>query len=404
MAQLIPYYVRFCNPKTNQLCIPKTQHTEESKMRYKSNYEGFYVECLWYTFFDDLQPAATCNSSIVHNCQATEPEVVVGGVGCTDGLPVQLALETDERDVAVFGVSAVPVPLFFHYQSSLWTFVVIRDRLIQVNCHVNHTLGVRNTSSEWLNILDIPKIIPLYFPHDIMEEKIAVMTLPDVGDENGETIIDEWKIRIKPLPNLKKTVLKLTHVLLDVPVSNRGLNRRNSSNLDSYLDKMKLSELCIPGDVARAQCPRDTHFWVYDDDRYEEEGQNNIKGDIWEKIDMGNEDDYSERCDSQSSKTPMDLSKLTEMRLVPSDPTQYGDIPESGMTYKFLLPLVMQMEIMTWLALCLSSIEHKAKLKRSISGPTVAKRPGLGNGFNELGQKGHKLNGQIYNTDQTDTG
>ncbi|GBG70502.1 hypothetical protein CBR_g6630 [Chara braunii] len=43
------------------------------------------------------------------------------------------------------------------------------------------------------------RLLPLYFPRDKKEEEIAREKLPsDVGDENGETVIDERKIRILP--------------------------------------------------------------------------------------------------------------------------------------------------------------------------------------------------------------
>ncbi|XP_023546144.1 protein GDAP2 homolog [Cucurbita pepo subsp. pepo] len=79
------------------------------------------------------------------------------------------------------------------------------------------------------------RLLPLYFPRDKHEEEVALSKLPaDVGDENGETIIDERKIRIKPLP--KKNVLKPPPVIDDPPVSDVRLTRRNSSYLDAYLD------------------------------------------------------------------------------------------------------------------------------------------------------------------------
>ncbi|GMH31177.1 hypothetical protein Nepgr_033020 [Nepenthes gracilis] len=91
------------------------------------------------------------------------------------------------------------------------------------------------------------RLLPLYFPRDKHEEEVAVAKLPaDVGDENGETVIDERKIRIKPLPNARKTVPKPSQVSEDLPVSDVGLVRRNSSYLDSYLDPAFMSLIKDP--------------------------------------------------------------------------------------------------------------------------------------------------------------
>jgi len=54
---------------------------------------------------------------------------------------------------------------------------------------------------------------------------MALAKLPaDVGDENGETVIDERKIRIKPLP--KKIASKPARAPVDLPVSDVGSLRR----------------------------------------------------------------------------------------------------------------------------------------------------------------------------------
>ncbi|GAV74537.1 Macro domain-containing protein/UVR domain-containing protein/YccV-like domain-containing protein/CRAL_TRIO_2 domain-containing protein, partial [Cephalotus follicularis] len=96
------------------------------------------------------------------------------------------------------------------------------------------------------------RLLPLYFPRDKHEEEVAISKLPaDVGDENGETIIDERKIRIKPLP--KKNIPKPSQAPIDLPVSDVGLVRRNSSYLDSFLDPAFMSLIKDPDQRRKEQ-------------------------------------------------------------------------------------------------------------------------------------------------------
>ncbi|KAI8527544.1 hypothetical protein RHMOL_Rhmol12G0083400 [Rhododendron molle] len=98
------------------------------------------------------------------------------------------------------------------------------------------------------------RLLPLYFPRDEHEEEVAISKLPaDVGDENGETVIDERKIRIRPLPDVKKTVSKPLQASMDLPVSDVGLARRNSSYLDSYLDPAFMSLIKDPDERRKEQ-------------------------------------------------------------------------------------------------------------------------------------------------------
>ncbi|XP_047937730.1 protein GDAP2 homolog isoform X2 [Salvia hispanica] len=98
------------------------------------------------------------------------------------------------------------------------------------------------------------RLLPLYFPRDKLEEEIAVSKLPaDVGDENGETVIDERKIRIQPLPNLKTTASRPPQTSTDLAVSNISLAGRDSSYLESYLDPAFMSLIKDPDQRRREQ-------------------------------------------------------------------------------------------------------------------------------------------------------
>ncbi|KAL6901832.1 hypothetical protein ACP4OV_004708 [Aristida adscensionis] len=92
------------------------------------------------------------------------------------------------------------------------------------------------------------RLLPLYFPRDKHEEEIAALKLPaDVGDENGETVIDERKIRIKPLPAGAANSKAPIPALADIPLPDSELTRRrNSFKLDAYLDPAFMSIIKDP--------------------------------------------------------------------------------------------------------------------------------------------------------------
>ncbi|CAN8235979.1 unnamed protein product [Cochlearia groenlandica] len=96
------------------------------------------------------------------------------------------------------------------------------------------------------------RLLPLYFPRDEHEEEVAITKLPaDVGDENGETVIDERKIRIQALPN--KPPARSFPALVERPATDLALVRRNSNHLDSYLDPAFMSLIKDPDERRKEQ-------------------------------------------------------------------------------------------------------------------------------------------------------
>ncbi|XP_051206257.1 uncharacterized protein [Lolium perenne] len=92
----------------------------------------------------------------------------------------------------------------------------------------------------------LERLLPLYFPRDKQEEEIAVSKLPaDVGDENGETVIDERKIRIRPLP-AGATDRTVATASLDLPLDSGLASKRGTFKLDSYLDPSFMSLIKDP--------------------------------------------------------------------------------------------------------------------------------------------------------------
>ncbi|KAJ6350628.1 hypothetical protein OIU78_006720 [Salix suchowensis] len=153
------------------------------------------------------------------------------------------------------------------------------------------------------------RLLPLYFPRDKHEEEVAISKLPaDVGDENGETIIDERKIRIKPLP--KKNIPITLQPPVGLPVTDVGLVRRNSSYLDFYLDPAFMSLIKDPDQRRQEQWEKNAQ---------EQRGWNYAKmlgfGDLGGPI-LSAAEEYSLHSRYLAKAKSLNLSEIAEMKIV----------------------------------------------------------------------------------------
>lgn len=105
------------------------------------------------------------------------------------------------------------------------------------------------------------RLLPLYFPRDKHEEEIAISKLPaDVGDENGETTIDERKIRITAIPAASVAVPRPILTSEDVSANNLALTiRRKNSYIDSLLDPSFMSLSKDPDQRRKEQWEKVAH-------------------------------------------------------------------------------------------------------------------------------------------------
>lgn len=152
-------------------------------------------------------------------------------------------------------------------------------------------------------------LLPLYFPRDKHEEEVAMSKLPaDVGDENGEAVIDERKIRIKPLP--KKIIRKPPQETVALSMSNVGMVKRNSSYLESYLDPLFMSLIKDPDQRRKEQWEKTAHA---------QNGWNCAKilgfGDLGGPP-LSAADEYSLHSRYLSKAKSLNLSEIAEMKIV----------------------------------------------------------------------------------------
>jgi hypothetical protein len=96
------------------------------------------------------------------------------------------------------------------------------------------------------------RLLPLYFPRDAYEEQVGATKLPtDVGDENGETVISERKIRISALP--ASSPVSTAPLLDDVTSPHHSMPSNRNEPIDALVDPSFMSMIRDPDQRRKEQ-------------------------------------------------------------------------------------------------------------------------------------------------------
>ena len=141
------------------------------------------------------------------------------GCGYRSLLPLCNVIEFQSFFATIMQSSAVTsnLEMFLMGHAFNVSLAFLEGPFINMTCTV-HSLHESSERCEdnyikmWFELtFSVCRLLPLYFPRNKYEEETAATKLPvDVGDENGETVISERKIRIAALPGTTAAPLMAT--------------------------------------------------------------------------------------------------------------------------------------------------------------------------------------------------
>lgn len=168
---------------------------------------------------------------------------------------LELLIENDLKSMA-FGCIYTEAKAFPREMGAHIAIRTVR-RFLEKHSHKVEALVMCTATAQDTEIYR--RLIPLYFPRDKAEEDAARTKLPsDTGDEIGETVVGERKIRIQALPGIQRLSSPSVPPPRGLPVSNfaRSQSGLRSESLEALVDPVFMAMMRDPDQRRQEQWER----------------------------------------------------------------------------------------------------------------------------------------------------